>query len=48
MLALRLQTATEADAMALFFGSQIPGNDTTWEAMKSVAEVMDGGRWTSA
>ena len=34
--------------MALFFGSQIPGNDTTWEAMKSVAEVMDGGRWTSA
>jgi F420-dependent oxidoreductase-like protein len=34
--------------MSLFFGSQIPGNDTTWEAMKSVAETMDRGHWTSA
>lgn len=34
--------------MALFFGSQIPGNDTTWEAMLSVAKTMDRGHWTSA
>ncbi len=34
--------------MTLSFGSQIPGNDTTWEAMKSVAETMDAGHWTSA
>ncbi len=34
--------------MALTFGSQIPGNDTSWKAMKSVAEAMDRGHWTSA
>jgi F420-dependent oxidoreductase-like protein len=30
------------------FGSQIPGNQTTWEAMVDVAKTMDAGRWDSA
>lgn len=34
--------------MSLFFGAQIPGNDTTFEAMKAVAQEMDRGHWRSA
>jgi len=30
------------------FGTQIPGNQTSWEAMMSVARAMDAGRWDSA
>lgn len=30
------------------FGAQIPGNQTTWEAMVAVARTMDAGRWDSA
>ena len=30
------------------FGAQIPGNQTTWDAMVSVAKTMDAGRWDSA
>jgi len=30
------------------FGSQIPGNQTSWEAMVAVAQAMDRGRWDSA
>lgn len=30
------------------FGSQIPGNQTTWEEMRAVARTMDQGRWDSA
>ena len=30
------------------FGSQIPGNQTTWEEMRAVAQTMDQGRWDSA
>ena len=29
------------------FGAQIPGNQTTWEAMVTVAKTMDAGRWDS-
>jgi F420-dependent oxidoreductase-like protein len=30
------------------FGAQIPGNQTSWEAMVAVARTMDAGRWDSA
>jgi F420-dependent oxidoreductase-like protein len=30
------------------FGAQIPGNQTSWEAMVAVAKTMDAGRWDSA
>jgi F420-dependent oxidoreductase-like protein len=30
------------------FGAQIPGNQTSWEAMVEVAKMMDAGRWDSA
>ncbi|MCA9830944.1 MAG: TIGR03560 family F420-dependent LLM class oxidoreductase [Dehalococcoidia bacterium] len=30
------------------FGAQIPGNNTTWDAMVAVAKTMDAGRWESA
>ena len=29
------------------FGAQIPGNQTSWEAMRDVAQIMDQGRWDS-
>ncbi len=30
------------------FGAQIPGNQTSWDAMVAVARTMDAGRWHSA
>ncbi len=30
------------------FGTQIPGNQTTWDDMVAVAKTMDAGRWDSA
>ena len=32
----------------MLFGTQISGNQTSWEQMHAVAEVMDQGRWDSA
>jgi len=34
--------------MGLFFGSQIHGNSTTFEEMKTIAQIMDRGLWRSA
>src|SRR5579883_2424750 len=34
--------------MGMKFGAQIPGNQTTWDAMVAVAKTMDAGRWDSA
>jgi F420-dependent oxidoreductase-like protein len=34
--------------MEVFFGAQIPGNSTTFEEMKAVAQTMDRGLWHSA